>query len=92
MAFDLKRRISRLFFRSDAHTAALEREARRVLTAEVRKLQAELSIEIEDEGFDAVVRRIIDSGDPTEHVAILDGLLGPAGDAYQITAAEGYRR
>ena len=37
--------------------------------------------------FEAVIRRIIDSGSPIEHVAILDGgLLGPAGDAYQVTA------
>ena len=54
----------------------------------MRKFQTELSIEIEDEGVEAVVRRIIDSGSPIEHVALLDGLFGPAGDAYQITAAE----
>ena len=85
----IKHRISRLFFRPDADAARQHQEARRVLTASVRKIQAELSIEIEDDGFEAVVRRIIDSGSPIEHVALLDGgLFGPAGDAYQITAAE----
>jgi hypothetical protein len=79
----------RLFFRPDARAAALEREAWGIIAAEARKIQAKLSVEIEDEGFNAVVRRIIDSGSPMEHVAMLDGgILGPAGDGYQITAAE----
>ena len=86
MSFDLKHRLRRLVFRPDARALAQHREAWRVLTASVRKLQTELSIEIEDEGVEAVVRRIIDSGSPIEHVALLDGLFGPAGDAYQITA------
>ena len=77
----LKRRISRLVFKPDARAAALEREAWQVLVAEVRKVQRKLSVEIEDEGFEPVMRRIIEDGSPIEHVAILDGLLGPAGDA-----------
>jgi hypothetical protein len=87
MTFDLKHRLRRLVFRPDADALAQHREAWRVLTAEARKTQAALSIEIEDEGIEAVVRRIIDSGSPIEHIALLDGgLFGPAGDAYQITA------
>ena len=84
----IKRRISRLLFRPDAHTAAVERDAWRVLIVEVRKVQSKLSIEIEDEGFETMLRRVIDSGSPIEHVAVLDELLGEAGDAHQIGAAE----
>ena len=83
MTFDIKRRL-KLLFRPDAHTAALEREAWRVLATEARKVQAALSIEIEDEGFEAVVRRIIEIGSPIEHDplrcrgATLQVRLGPA--------------
>lgn len=85
MTFDLKRRL-RLLFKPDAHAAAREWEAWRILATEARKLQGKLSIEIEDDGFETVVRRIIESGTVMEHIALLDGgLFGPAGDAYQVT-------
>lgn len=85
MTFDIRRRL-KLLFKPDAHTAALEREAWRVLATEARKIQVALSIEIEDDGFESVVRRIINSGSTMEMIALLDGLLGPAGETYQITA------
>ncbi len=87
MTFDLKRRL-KLRFWPDHHAVALEREAWNIIIAEVRKVQAKLSVDIEDEGFEPVMRRIIEDGAPIEIVAVLDGLFGPAGDAFQITSAE----
>ncbi len=87
MTFDLKRRL-KLRFWPDDRAVVLEREAWNIVIAETRKAQRRLSIEIEDEGFEKTLRRIIEDGSPIEHVAILDGLLGEAGDAYQITSAE----
>ncbi len=37
----IKHRISRLLFKPDAHAAAVEREAWRVLATEARKVQAD---------------------------------------------------
>jgi hypothetical protein len=88
LTFDSKRQLKQLVFKPDARALALEREAWGIIIAETRKVQAALSIEIEDNGFETTIRRIIEDGTTLEHVAVLDGLLGEAGDAYQITAAE----
>ncbi len=69
-------------------TRARSRSLGHILIAETRKVQARLSVEIEDNAFEATLRRIIDSSSVVEHIAVLDGLLGEAGDAYQITNAE----
>ena len=60
----IKRRFSRLVFKPDARAAALEPEAWALIISEVRKVQTTLSVEIEDEGFESTIRRIIDFGTP----------------------------
>ncbi len=86
MTYDLKRRL-KLRFWPDHHAVALEREAWNLIIAETRKAQARLSVEIEDEGLEPVMRRVVDSGSPIELVACLDGLFDGS-DAFQITSAE----
>ena len=84
MTFDIKRRL-KLLFRPDAHAARQHQEAWAVLTKAARKTQLELHAEVEENGLEAVIRRLIDSGDPIEFVALLDALGGSA-DNYQITS------
>ena len=84
MIFDIKRRL-KLLFRPDADAARQHREAWAVLTKAARKTQLELHHEVEDNGLEAVIERLIQNGDPIEFVALLDA-LGPVADGYQITA------
>jgi hypothetical protein len=55
-----------------------------IITA-ARKIQLELRAEVEDNGTEAAVGRIIDRGAPIEIVAMLDA-LGPVANGYQVTA------
>ena len=81
----IKQRISRLFFKPDADALAQHREAWAPIITAARKAQLELHREVEDNGLEAVVSRIIESGDPIEIVALLDA-LGPVANGYQVTS------
>jgi hypothetical protein len=63
----IKHRISHLVFRPDARALAQHRAAWAPIITAARKIQLELHHEIEDNGFEAVVRRIIDSGNPMRY-------------------------